>query len=422
MSPLASLDDPSLAPASRETEAGRGGVNGLRAVLPLAVGLLVTMVPVTLLVPVLKELVGLRYDLTPFWTHTFMSVNLIGAIVFAPLGGMLADRIRSPRLMIVGALLIDALCLFGMRSAASFAVLMALRFVEGAAHVQAVSMWMAAAAGAGARERSGGTMGAMGAALMLGTAVGAPLGGLIGRADPLAVLTVGPIISVLGAAIAVLWMPASRNPARVRGLGEALAIVRRDRWLLVPYVYTFIDRLCVGVVISTLILYLAEAKGLGPATRGGMMTLFLLPLAFLCYPAGLVADRIGRAVPLAVGSVLFGVVFASYGLLSSEALWIAMVLSGVFSALMFAPSLALCRDLAPEKLRTTAFAGFNAAGSLGFLCGPLLGGTMARLLAAALGVQGAYQATFLVAGAAEVLCAIVSIPFLVRLVKLHKTA
>jgi MFS family permease len=145
------------------------------------------------------------------------------------------------------------------------------------------------------------------------------------------------------------------------------------------------------------------------------MAAFVFPMALLTYPAGRLSDRWGRLTPLAVGSVLFGIVFASYGLLDAGSLWIAMVASGVLSAIMFAPSLALCRDLAPDSIRTTAFAGFNAAGSLGFLSGPLLGMAVTGGLGGAIGFDDACRWTFVIAGASEVLCAVLSIPFLIRL-------
>jgi len=406
MSSLASPDAPLLAGAGSRTAVG------LAALAPLAAGMLATMIPVTMLVPMLRELVRTRFGVDPFWAHAFMSVNMLGAILFAPLGGLLADRLHAPRRWIAAALLVDALCLLGMRYAPNFQTLMTLRFIEGAAHVQAVSLWMSVAAGLASGPRAGRTMGVMGAALLLGTALGAPLGGAVGGADPLAVLIVGPVIAAAGVVVALLWVPAAAPQPRMESLAEALRTVRRHRWLLVPYVYTFIDRLCVGVIISTLTLYLAEVLELGPASRGGMMAVFMVPMALLCYPAGRLADHWGRALPMAAGSVLFGVVFASYGLLNAGGMWTAMAFSGVFSALMFAPTLALCRDLAPARLRTTAFAGFNAAGSLGFLAGPLLGGSLVHLLAPDYGLPAAYRAAFLAAGSAQVLCAVLSIPFL----------
>jgi len=82
---------------------------------------------------------------------------------------------------------------------------------------------------------------------------------------------------------------------------------------------------------------------------------------------------------------------------------------------MFAPSLALCRDLAPDAMRTTAFAGFNAAGSLGFMFGPMLGMAVLASIGDSIGFADACRWTFGIAGAAQVLCAVLTIPFLFRI-------
>jgi two-component system osmolarity sensor histidine kinase EnvZ len=56
--------------------------------------------------------------------------------------------------------------------------------------------------------------------------------------------------------------------------------------------------------------------------------------------------------------------------------------------------------------------GFNLAGSLGFVAGPLAGGSLVTLL----GSEGApaYPAAFLVVGGLEVLCALAFLPLLGR--------
>lgn len=408
-----------LSPTSETAETATAASRPRRSaarlrLLPLMSGMLLTMIPVTMLVPVLKEIVVARYGVSASWAHAFMSINLFGAVLFAPVGGYLADRLRTARPILVVALLVDAALLFAMSLAPTFVTLMTLRFFEGGAHVLAVSMWMAAAAASAEPARAGATMGALGAAVMFGTGFGSALGGQLGNLDDLAVLRIGPMIAVVAAIIAGVWLPTLRDRPHVRGIADAAGIVRQNRWLLVPYVYAFVDRVCVGVIVSTLMLYLSEVLGLTPGARGGMMAAFVFPMAFLTYPAGRLSDRWGRAAPLAVGSILFGIVMVSYGLLAANGLWFAMMISGVLSAVMFAPSLALCRDFAPESMRTTAFAGFNAAGSLGFMCGPLLGMAVTAALGDSIGFAGACRWTFAVAGAAEVLCAVVTLPFLVQ--------
>lgn len=118
---------------------------------------------------------------------------------------------------------------------------------------------------------------------------------------------------------------------------------------------------------------------------------------------------------MAIGSIAFGLVFATYGLWLPEQLVAIMVLSGVLSAVMFAPKLALCADLAPKGGSTTAFAGFNMAGSLGFLCGPIAAGVLCMMLLPLLGDGNGYRLVPAISGGTEVVCALATLPLLLRL-------
>jgi MFS family permease len=69
--------------------------------------------------------------------------------------------------------------------------------------------------------------------------------------------------------------------------------------------------------------------------------------------------------------------------------------------------MALVTDLASDTARGTAMAGFNVFGSLGFLAGILVGGTVAD--------EFGFLAAFVVAGALETGLALVSIPAFFRL-------
>lgn len=389
--------------------------------VPLAATLFLTMLPVTMLVPVLKELVADRFNASSFWTHSFMSINMIGAVLAAPLGGALADRLDKRKPILVMALMIDAALLWAMLQVTTLPVLLIIRFVEGAAHIVAISTLMAIAGDWAGRSGRGRMMGLIGSALIFGTACGAPLGGRIGEHAPEMVFQLGAAFSLAAAILAALTVRDVRRREQPSRFRAAFALLSKRRELLVPYAYAFIDRFCVGVIVSTFILYLGQCQGMSPAERGGLLALFLFPFALLCYPVGRLTDRFGRAMPMCIGSLLFGVVYALYGVLPAGWLPVAMVCSGVLSAIMFAPNLAMCADLAPAEQQATAYAGFNMAGSLGFICGPLVGGTICALLIDSLGPLSTYRIAFLIAGLTEVLCALLTLPYLLALRKRGQT-
>ena len=66
------------------------------------------MAPVTLPVPVLRDLVQERFQVSELLTSLFMSINMLGALVTAPLAGAVADRLGHRKAILVFALVADA--------------------------------------------------------------------------------------------------------------------------------------------------------------------------------------------------------------------------------------------------------------------------------------------------------------------------
>jgi MFS family permease len=381
---------------------------------PLALGIYLLMLPVTAMVPLLYQLTEGRYPgLSDLDRHLFMSANMAGALLFAVLGGLLSDRLGRRKLLIVPALAINGLALLLMSGHWPYPVYLGLRFIEGCAHMTVLSLAMTLAADTVRRGREGGAMGLVGAAMSLGVASGAVLGGQLGAEVPERVFLWGGGL-MLSLALAATWVlrdtPVTGRPLRLRAL---VALTLERRALLVPYAFTFVDRLTVGFIISTVSLYFATVLGFDTARIGIVMAAFLLPFAVLTYPAGLLCHRWDAALMMAVGSVLYGAVLAGLGLVSDHLVLTWMALGGVVAALMFAPSLVLVARLANPAQRATAMGGFHLAGSLGFMLGPMVGvGVLTGLQT--LGFAP-YPGVFLVVGGLEALCVAICLPWLLRL-------
>ena len=384
--------------------------------------LFIAMIPVTMLVAPLKELIAIRFSAGDFATHAFMSINMIGAIFVAPFIGARADHPARRRRTAILALSIDAVLLAAMALAPSLATVLTLRFFEGAAHVIAISQLMAIAASWSTPGKRGRAMGIAGAAMMFGTACGTRLGGPIWHSLPGWTFQIAGGISAIAAFLVMLFVsePHSTHTATPEFPGIR-AMLRGNRALAVPYAYAMMDRLCVGVLVSTFVLYLSDVQHLQPDQRSRLLGMFLIPFAVLVYPAGRLVDRFGRVWPISIASLLFGAIFAAYPWFDSNSLYGVMLLSGIVSAIMFAPSLALTADLAPDGARGATFTGFNVAGSLGFMMGPLLAGMLFAYWRTRGTTIDAYRFTFGVTGTMQMLCAILTLPMLMRLKKSGKT-
>lgn len=366
------------------------------------------MLPVTAMVPVLSDFTVQRFPgLGQFASHLFMSVNMVGALLGAPLAGLLSDRLGRRRTLAVAALAANGLSLLGIawayRYADSYAVLLALRLIEGFAHMSALSLLMALGADHVGRAGLGARMGAVGASISLGVASGAPLGGVVGGIEPLWVPLGGGLLSLLLAALGYFGL-ADTAGARARlSIADILTTLRGRRALLIPLAFSFVDRLTVGFIVSTLSLYLGLVVGFDARQIGGAMAAFLIPFSILTYPAGRLSRHWDPMAMMIGGSMLYGVFLAVLGVLPDTLIVPAMAAGGLIAALMYAPSLVLATHYGGDDCRASALAAFNMAGSLGFAAGPLLSSGL--LAAFSLWLGAPYPAVFAAIGAIEVVLA-----------------
>lgn len=346
----------------------------------IGVLLFLLMLPVTAMVPVLSALTVERHPgIGDFARHLFMSVNMLGALLAAPLAGWLSDRSGQRVALIIAALALNALSLFLLGLPHSYPATLLLRFIEGCAHIGALSLLMTLAADHARSEGLGATMGGVGAAISLGVAAGAPFGGWIGAHDATLVPTLGAaLIAALTVAAALLLRDADRPAARERR--SPLAALAMRRALALPYAFAFIDRFTVGFIVSTVSLYFAGVLQLGPARIGLAMAAFLLPFSLLTWPAGVLCRRIDSLALMLAGSALYGLFLIALPWTGEASLLPVMAIGGSVAALMYAPSLVLTARLAPPDARALSVAGFNVAGSAGFALGPLVAGALLALL------------------------------------------
>ncbi len=340
----------------------------------------------------------------------FLAAEFAAFVVFAGVWGAVSDAAgtRTP-LIVAGAVAgaVGYLVLAGLPGplASSFLAVLGTRVLQGAATVGAFSLAMTTLLDLEGPD--GRNMGAAGLAIGGGTAVGAPVGGQLYEVGTLVPLYAAAAFLLAAAALATT-VP---DPDAVEShdtVRRALSGVVRTPGLAVPYAFGFLDRLSAGFFALVGTLYFRESFGLSPGETGLVLALFFAPFALLQYPFGALSDRIGRTGPIAGGSAAFGLAVVGTGLAPTVALAGAgMVAVGVLGALMAPATMALVGDLVSEDRRGVAIAGFNVAGSVGFLAGILVGGVLADAYG--------YPAAFLAVGGFEVALAAVAVPALVRL-------
>ena len=352
----------------------------------------------------------------------FLVAEVAAFVVFAVVWGAASDSLgRRTPLVVAGALggatcylLLPQLPVFGV----GFAGILLLRAVGGAFTIGAFSLGMTMLMDLGGGN--GRNMGAAGIAIGLGAALGSVVGGQLAALDPFAPVYAGAVVLVVAAGVAATVgdtvaettsdMTDSDADPTPPSLGGALATLRSRPSLAVPYAFGFIDRLTAGFFSLVGVFYFGDGFGLDAAGVGVALALFFLPFALLQYPLGSLSDRIGRFIPVVVGSIGYGLAIIAVGVASTAAAAMAlMTLVGVAGAFVAPATMALVSDLCGPAERGVAMGGFNIFGSLGFLAGFLLGGVVAD-------VTG-YLTAFLVVGGLEIGIALLALPAVRRLTR-----
>ena len=258
-------------------------------------------------------------------------------------------------------------------------------------------------------------MAGTGVGVALGVALGAPLGGILGRSGASLPLEVGAGLLLVAAALAAAAAWEVDSSEERPGLSDIVRALRAHPAILAPLTFAFADRFTVGFFTTTFSLYVGRIYGLSSTEIGIAIFCFMIPFALLSYPFGRLAERQSQVALLCGGSLLYGVGTACVGYVAPPTLQLLMGALGVAAAVMFVPSMLMTTQIAPAAIRATALGAFNAAGSLGFIVGPIAGGAISQLVAERSGWLEGYRAAFLTAGASEVLCVAIALPILLRL-------
>lgn len=129
-----------------------------------------------------------------------------------------------------------------------------------------------------------------------------------------------------------------------------------------------------GIGISIWSLYVADL-GYSLSMIGWTYSVYAVPILFVAPIAGRFSDRYGRILPMLVGSVFIGLIWASYGWLATfVAFMIIGIIEGSVDAVARSANDGYLADNSPSESRGMAQGIFNAAGQLGSLIGAVVAG------------------------------------------------
>ena len=381
-----------------------------REVAIYAILMFIAMLSLTLMAPCIKEFIIDRFGASNTEASMFFSLEMLAYVIFAVVWGSLSDKCGKRKPFIVFGFGGSAVLYFLMAQANTLSLLLILRFIQGAITVMAWSLVMTSALDVVQRTSYGKTMGVIGMAMMFGMASGAPIGGLLAeKYDVFFPMYFASSLFLLGTLLSATLIRDVHIEKKPDTMIESIKVLSEERKLAIPYVFSFVDRFTVAFFILAFPLYLFDAFGFSIAERGLYQALLLFPFILLQYPFGKLSDKIGRTLPLIIGSFFYGLEMCLVGFVGRTTLIALMLCCGVFAAMMFPSTIALAGDLSPRNKRGTAIGGFNVFGSLGFVAGFSAAGILSDMYG--------YCTSFILGGFSEMLVALVAIPFLVKLGK-----
>lgn len=376
-----------------------------------------TMLPVTMIVPVFKDLVKDRLGGDNLMVSLFMSYAMLGSFLFSPIAGFLSDKFRNRKYFISVFAILDGICFFLLVLADNLQLLQVIRFLEGVCHIFVIGLLLSLIAD---RENDSGNthfykkgilMGLAGMFLSLGVGIGSPMG-VLGRKNPLLPFYVAGSIMLCIGVVSFLFLHDYDFFYHERiTLSKWKDAFQKNKLILIPYLYNFIDRFTVGFFVTSFNLHLREDLQFNAGEVGLYLSLVLIPMSLFSYPFARLAKKTGPFLLMMIGSLLYGVSLGISGGMSDKSiLFASLILCGTGAGVMFVPSMMLASQMSPKGMNASVMAGFTGVGSIGFMLGPIASTLVERYLKANYSGDSSFFILSLLFGGLEVLVVLCTFP------------
>jgi len=326
-----------------------------------------------------------------------VGISTVTGILFKMPAGAASDILGRKRTMLAG-LFVFGLLPFAYLFITSYEALVAVRFVHGLATAIYGPVAMAVVAEM-AGERRGEMLSWFSSVMIIGTLLGAPLGGFMlhhapGMAAPglwdyrLVFLVSGA--AGMAALLLGLWLlrgPEAHANSGV-ALSERLAKFRQgirevagDRRVVLTSAMEGVQNMGMGALEAFLPVYAVTRAGLSEL-EAGLLWAVQIAVTMLTKPIlGRLGDAHGRKAPIAVGLLCCAVGLAAVPWLANFwTLSVAALVFGLGEALVTSSSAALVADLCRKRHYGAAMGTFGTIFDVGHASGPILGGILVAAL------------------------------------------
>lgn len=324
-----------------------------------------------------------------------ISAFALARLVFSPTAGRMVTRLGERRVYVFG-LLIVALSTGACAFAASYWQLLVFRGLGGFGSAMFTVSGIALLVRVTPSGFRGRASGLWATGFLTGGIVGPLVGGLLASFSvsvPFIVYAVGLVIA---AGVTWVFLRSSVESGNGDGRGEPVTVRRalRHGAYRAALVSSFANGWAVfGVRVSLIPLFVAAVLDRDATFTGVALSVFAVANVVAVTGAGWAADRIGRKPVTIVGLVLAAVGTIGFGLSESASVFlITTAVAGIGSGMLNPAQTAAVADVIGNKTGGgPALAGFQMAGDVGAIVGPLVAGVIVDRLS--------YQAAFELTGA-----------------------
>ncbi len=330
-----------------------------------------------------------------------------GALVAAPSGGYLSDRLGPIRVMRASLLLSGVIMLvFPLARSLTLVVVLTLALALAAESFRPASLTIFGDLVGPTQRKTAFSVNRL--AINLGMSVGPAAGGFLATISFRWLFLVDGLTSVAaGAILAAVSFPRHRHEQGTRKVEEAVSpFASPSRAYRDPKLAFFLAGVFpVAVVLfqhlSSMSVYLVRDLHFSAATYGLLFTLNCLMIVFLEVPLNLRTSHWAHRRTLALGALLFGVGFGALAVAWNAWSVVATVVSWTFGEMFFFPSMAAyLTEIAPPARRGEYMGISQMVMGLAFMIGPWGG----MLILARFGGTVLWAAMFLLgAGAALIM-------------------
>jgi len=346
-----------------------------------------------------QEFIQDRFLVTDFTFSLFDTLVYFAYFIMGIIIGIISDKIAKRKLFIIIGSAGSSLMFYLLTLPTNYGLVLFIRFIQGCFSIMVWQILMTIILDLSNSENRGRNLGIYGIFLALGMGLGPMLGGFIAAIGVFVpyYFSSGIMIVVL---VASIFMKEPSMIIERPKIKESFLLVKNNPKIIIPSFFNFIDRLHMGYIIFVLPLiigYEVSEGGLGldPKYRGIAFGIFALPFILLQYPFGLLSDKIGRYIPIIIGSSCYGVVLSLLGYFGSRnfaVLIVILIMLGLFSGVTSSPTMALIGDNVGENNNGAGMGFFTLFGNIGIAIGPVIAG---------LTLDFGFGITFLIAGIIE---------------------